>query len=107
MSLLLTSYKIIVSQNDCLVLDSRLIAGELGIEHCALRQTIEKYINEIQEFGVVAFQMSKPLEGSSGGRPERYCYLNEEQATLVPVCELALFVLAIPTTPLISYRVNF
>lgn len=73
----------IVSQNDCLVVDSRLIAGELGIEHRALRQTIEKYIDEIQEFGVVAFQMSKPLEGSSGGRPERYCYLNEEQATFL------------------------
>jgi phage regulator Rha-like protein len=53
----------IVSQNDCLIVDSRLIAGELGIEHRALRQTIEKYIDEIQEFGVVAFQMSKPLEG--------------------------------------------
>jgi hypothetical protein len=52
--------------------------------------------------------MSKPLEGSSGGRPERYCYLNEEQATLVPVYELALLTLAIPITSLsISHRVNF
>lgn len=73
----------IVSQNDCLVVDSRLIANELGIEHRALRQTIEKYVNEIQEFGVVTFQMSKPLEGSSGGRPERHCYLNEDQATFL------------------------
>jgi hypothetical protein len=52
--------------------------------------------------------MSKPLEGSSGGRPERYCYLNEEQATLVPVYELALLTLAILTTLLsISYLANF
>lgn len=73
----------IVSQNDCLVVDSRLIADELGIEHRALRQTIEKYINEIQEFGVVTFFQTKPLEGSSGGRPERYCYLNKEQSQII------------------------
>lgn len=73
----------ILTINNFLVVDSRLIADELGIEHRALRQTIEKYINEVQEFGVVTFQMSKPLESSQGGRPERYCHLNEDQATYV------------------------
>jgi phage regulator Rha-like protein len=66
-----------------LVVDSRLIAEELGIAHRGLRQTIEKYLTELQEFGVVTFEMSKPLEASQGGRPERYCYLNEEQATFL------------------------
>lgn len=73
----------IVSQNDCLVVDSRLIADELGIEHRALRQTIEKYINEIQEFGVVTFQVSEPTKGFNGGRPEHYCYLNEVQSQII------------------------
>jgi phage regulator Rha-like protein len=40
----------IVTQNDCLVVDSRLIALELGIEHRALMQTVKKYLTEIQEF---------------------------------------------------------
>jgi phage regulator Rha-like protein len=68
---------------DVLVVDSRLVAQELDIEHRALRQTIEKYLTELQEFGVVTFEMSKPSEGSQGGRPERFCYLNEDQAIFV------------------------
>ena len=63
-----------------LVVDSRLIAEELGIQHENFRKTVEKYLNEIQEFGVIVFESGKPLKSSLGGRPERYCYLNEDQA---------------------------
>jgi phage regulator Rha-like protein len=73
----------IITQDETLVVDSRLIAEELDIEHRALRQTIEKYLTELQEFGVVTFEMSKPPEGSQGGRPERFCYLNEDQSIFV------------------------
>ena len=66
-----------------LVVDSRLIADELGVEHVSLRKTVEKYLTELQGFGVVGFEVEKPLEGSQGGRPERYCYLNEDQATFL------------------------
>lgn len=71
----------VLERDGALVVDSRLIAQELGIEHRALLQTIDKYLNEIQEFGVVTFEMSKPLEGSKGGRPERFAFLNEEQSS--------------------------
>lgn len=72
----------VISKNGQLVVDSRLIARELGIEHRAFMQTLKHYQARIEEkFGVVAFEMSKPLGGSSGGRPEKYALLTEPQAT--------------------------
>jgi phage regulator Rha-like protein len=74
----------VTTQNNTLVVDSRLIAEDLGIEHRALVQTIKKHQSVIeQHFGVVTFEMSKPLEGSQGGRPENIAYLTEDQATLL------------------------
>jgi phage regulator Rha-like protein len=67
-----------------LVIDSRIIAHGLGIEHRAFMQTIKKYEPRIeQRFGVITFEMSKPLEGSQGGRPEKFAWLTEEQATFL------------------------
>jgi phage regulator Rha-like protein len=74
----------ITTQNGALVVDSRLIAEELGIEHRALMQNIKKHQSVIEQgFGVITFEMSKPLEGSRGGRPENIAYLTEDQATLL------------------------
>lgn len=73
----------IITKNEVLVVDSRLIANELGIQHKNLRQTIEKYLNQLQGFGFITFETSKPSEGTQGGRPERFCYLNEDQATFL------------------------
>lgn len=73
----------VITVNETLVVDSRLVAEELGIQHKNVRQTIEKYLTELQGFGVVTFETSKPSEYSQGGRPERYCYLNEDQATFL------------------------
>ncbi len=61
-----------------LVVDSRLIAKELGINHKSTMQLIRANIEDLQEFGVVPFQMAKPLEGSTGGRPETFCYLSSK-----------------------------
>ena len=74
----------VTTQNNTLVVDSRLIAEDLGIQHKNLLQTITKYQNVIeQSFGVIAFAASKPPEGSQGGRPENIAYLTEDQATLL------------------------
>lgn len=68
-----------------LVVDSRLVAEELGIAHRGLRQTIEKYLTELQGFGTITFEMSSSNmpDGRINPKPERYCYLNEEQATFL------------------------
>lgn len=77
--------KIDITEKDgVLVVDSRLIAGELNIEHHTLIKTLNKYIDRIESrFGVVRFEVDKPLEGSSGGRPEKYALLTEPQATVL------------------------
>jgi len=72
----------VTEQNGDLVVDSRLIAMRLGIEHRAFMQTLKRYQDKIESrFGVITFEMSKPLEGSQGGRPEKYALLTEDQAT--------------------------
>lgn len=69
-------------RNSTLVVDSRLIAGRLGIDHRAFIQTLKKHQDKIEaRFGVITFEMSKPPEGSTGGRPEKYALLTEPQAT--------------------------
>lgn len=66
-----------------LVVDSRLVAQELGIEHNSFIATIQTYQELVErEFGVFRFQIEKPLT-SRGGRPRRFVYLNEGQATFL------------------------
>jgi phage regulator Rha-like protein len=65
-----------------LVVDSRLVAKEMGIEHRSFLETIQKYKKDAeQSFGVLRFQTAKPQAGSLGGRPEGFFLLTEEQAT--------------------------
>lgn len=72
----------ITKQGDILVVDSRLIAERLGIKHKTFLETLLKHKVKLeQRFGVVPFETEKPLEGSQGGRPERYALLTEPQAT--------------------------
>lgn len=73
----------IVSQNDCLVVDSRLIADELGIEHRALMQTIKKYLDRLERKEPVTFKMDVVKRPQGGTYEVSYCYLNEYQVTLL------------------------
>jgi phage regulator Rha-like protein len=63
------------------VVDSRLIAEALGLPHSSwFTNIILKHQNKIKaKFGVFHFQNGKP----QNGRPERYCYLTEDQAIFV------------------------
>jgi phage regulator Rha-like protein len=58
-------------------IDSRLIAGGLGVSHNHLIEQIEKYSERFKSFGIVRFETEK-LNGGRG-RPERLVYLNENQ----------------------------
>ena len=72
------------NKNGVLVVDSRLIAEELGIEHKNLLTTIDGRILEIElEFGAVAFETSPRKDNNKGGSQPRFAYLTEEQATFV------------------------
>jgi phage regulator Rha-like protein len=64
-----------------LVVDSRLIAPKLGIEHESFLKTIDTYQTQIEQaFGILRFEIGK-IQGR--GRPARYALLTEDQATFV------------------------
>jgi len=65
------------------VVDSRLIAEELGIEHSSFIKTIKKYADDLRTFGHLGFEIGT-VQNSVGARNEQvFCYLNEDQATFV------------------------
>lgn len=59
-----------------------LIAKGMGIDHQSVRRLIDSHSEDFEAFGVLRFEITKPPEGSSGGRPSKMYYLNEQQATL-------------------------
>lgn len=62
-----------------LVVDSRVIAERLGIQHDNFLQTLEAHRASIEAaFGIILFETGK-IEGR--GRPSKYTLLTEEQAT--------------------------
>ena len=73
----------IVSQNDCLVVDSRLIADELGIEHATLLRTIKKHLDRLERKEPVRFEIDVVKRPQGGTYEVSYCHLNEYQATLL------------------------
>jgi phage regulator Rha-like protein len=74
----------ISQQGDVLVVDSRLLALGLNIEHDNFLQTVQNYETQINEaFGVLLFETGKPSGGAKGGRPQKYALLTEDQATFV------------------------
>lgn len=69
------------SQNDQLVVDSRLVAAQLGITHKSFAETIRKNQSEMeQEFGRVPFKTEVGERSQGGGNPEKIYCLNEDQA---------------------------
>lgn len=77
---------IISEHGNELVVDSRLVAEKLGIEHKAFLQTLKKYQDKIESrFGTIAFQMesSKMPDGRINPKPEKYALLTENQALIL------------------------
>ena len=59
------------------------IARVLDIQAKSTLQLITDYEADFNELGVLRFENAKPLKGTSGGRPERIAYLNEDQSFLL------------------------
>ena len=77
---LIMSDIIIVKDKECFI-DSEGLALLSDNEHRAIRQLIRNHSKELESFGVLTFEMSKPTR--SGGRPKTTYLLNEQQATLL------------------------
>ena len=74
----------ITEHNGELIVDSRLVAEKLGINHRNFRVTIEKYQTKMeQDFGHLAFE-TQTVENSAGAVNKTvFYYLNENQATFL------------------------
>lgn len=73
--------KIVVLHKKQLTTTSEIIAEKCGIEHKNTLALIRKYIDDFQEFGLVAFETRARLKGKHGGGDTEYAVLNEPQAT--------------------------
>lgn len=75
------SLLVVFENNGELVVDSRLVAQELGIEHESFVRTIGNYESLIEkEFGILRFEIGE-IRGR--GQPEKYYLLTEDQATFL------------------------
>lgn len=83
MSIVTTSAINVQQKGDTLVVDSRLIAIDLGIQHKNLLATIKKYIDRLERKEPVAFETQMVKRPQGGIYEETYCYLNERQANLL------------------------
>ncbi|MHC5821610.1 MAG: Rha family transcriptional regulator [Nostoc sp.] len=74
----------VVERSGVLVVDSRLIAIELGIQHKNFLATLDKYIDEIEEdWGQVAFETETVTNSVGASNSVKYALLTEQQATLL------------------------
>lgn len=73
------------NQNGILVVDTRLIAEELGIEHKTLKETIRNYEDRLSELTELRTETlkGKSLPQGGFGKGEVIYWLNEEQATFI------------------------
>ena len=74
----------VTSRDSVLVVDSRLIAQDLGIKHRAVLQTLDKHIKRIEAaFGAVAFEMREFKTKQGNRSTEKIAWLTEDQSTLL------------------------
>ena len=62
---------------------NEIIAEYAEIDRISVRKLIENHKEDLEVFGVLSFEMTKPSKGSLGGRPRKIYHLNEQQATLL------------------------
>jgi phage regulator Rha-like protein len=62
---------------------SEVIAQYAGVDRHTVQQMTVRHQKRLEKFGVIAFEMRKPLKGSKGGRPKKVYRYNEQQATLL------------------------
>ena len=73
----------VTERNGILVVDSRLVAEELGIEHHTLLKTIDKYSARLEAKSPLRFEVDVVKRSQGGGSNTRYAWLDERQSTLL------------------------
>lgn len=57
-------------------IDSRIVSRELGVEHKATMQLVDKYSTHFQELGKLPFEMEA---SGKTNQPQKFCLLSEDQ----------------------------
>ncbi|WP_199192442.1 Rha family transcriptional regulator [Chlorogloea sp. CCALA 695] len=73
----------VTERNGILVVDSRLVAQELGIEHHTLLKTIDTYLARLEAKSPLRFEVDVVKRSQGGGSNTRYAWLDERQSTLL------------------------
>lgn len=60
-----------------------IISAYAQVQRKTVNDLIRKHEKDLEEFGVLRFEIALPPPGSKGGRPEKIYHLNEQQATLL------------------------
>lgn len=69
----------VIEVDGLLVVDSRLVAERLNIQHETFMKTVAKYKRQIEaRFGIIRFEVGE-IRGR--GKPEKFAYLTEAQAS--------------------------
>ena len=78
----MTNFSIEMHSDGVLVVDSRLIAQELGVTHKSFMETVKKYQDQTEQaFGGLRFETAVPDKPT--GNPPQFVYLTEDQATFL------------------------
>lgn len=60
---------------------SEIVAEYAEIDRISVRKLIENHKEDLEQFGILSFEMTKIIDGR--GRPRKIYHLNEQQATLL------------------------
>lgn len=77
------SNNIVYRNGDELFTTSEVIAKQANVSHASVIRLIDTYQNDLEDFGLVGFQIVPRLEGQHGGADKRIARLNEQQSTLL------------------------
>jgi phage regulator Rha-like protein len=72
----------VIEKDNELIVDSRLVAQRLGIEHESFMRTINKYKSRIEKrFGHIRFEIETVINSVKAVNESIFAYLTEDQAT--------------------------
>ena len=75
--------QLVMREGEELFTTSEVIAANAGVQHKNTLELIERNLEDLWEFGLVAFETRARLAGQHGGGSTRYAKLNEQQAMLI------------------------
>lgn len=75
--------ELVVLQDNIAVTSSLAIAEGTENDHASVIKLVRTYQTDLEEFGLVRFQIRARLEGQHGGGDTEYALLNEQQASLL------------------------